>query len=176
MPHFRGFTPIGLTETDDAVVINLEEYEAIRLCDLEGFNHLGASHIMNVSRPTFARIYENARRKVAYAFVEGLPIVFEGGKVYYDSDWYTCKNCGCRFNHFTNDVPGLKCALCGSTEFNAIENDTDETGHPIRRHVCVCPSCGYEKTVFHGIPCNHVVCDRCNSRMRRKGLHRFGRS
>lgn len=164
-PHFRGFTPIGLPDKQEVVTMNYEEYEAIRLCDFDFYNHLEASRIMNVSRPTFARIYDKARQKVAYAFVQGLPIIFEGGKVYYDSDWYSCQACGCRFNNVYKTEPVIQCALCGSDKFHPAEEATEHYDHS---HVCICPVCGHEKPVQFGIPCSHVICDKCDSRMRRK--------
>jgi predicted DNA-binding protein (UPF0251 family) len=112
-PHFKGFRPIGLSE-DHPVVLNYEEYEAIRLSDFELHGQVEAAREMGVSRPTFARIYESARRKVARAFVEGKPIVFEGGKVYFNSEWYTCNHCGCWFNHPAKEKALNACALCGS--------------------------------------------------------------
>ncbi len=147
------------------VTLNLEEYEAIRLCDFDFYNHLEASRLMDVSRPTFARIYDKARQKVAYAFVMGYPIVFEGGKVYYDSEWYGCRACGCRFNQPDRAVPVTRCALCGSPEIGPVQG---EAGPPGRNHVCLCPVCGHEKEVDFGIPCSHVICEKCSARMRRK--------
>src|SRR4030066_100628 len=85
-PHFKGFRPIGLPEENSPVVLNYEEYEAIRLSDFELYGQVEAAQKMDISRPTFARIYESARRKVAQAFVLGKTIVFEGGKVYFDSE------------------------------------------------------------------------------------------
>ena len=98
-PHFKGFRPIGLPDGNSPVVLNFEEYEAIRLSDFELYGQVEAAQIMEISRPTYARIYESARRKVAQAFVLGKTIVFEGGKVYFDSEWYSCNKCGCWFNH-----------------------------------------------------------------------------
>ena len=69
-PHFKGFIPIGLTEENHPVVINFEEYEAIRLSDFELNGQVEASKIMGISRPTYTRIYESARRKVAEAFIQ----------------------------------------------------------------------------------------------------------
>lgn len=163
-PHFKGFAPIGLPYNEQVILLDYEEYEAIRLCDFDLYNHLEASRIMNVSRPTFARIYESARQKVAYAFVQGLPIVFEGGKVYYDSDWYMCHGCGCRFNHPEKDVPVKGCALCGSS---AIEPYAEELAEPAGMHQCTCPRCGHDQNVRRGMPCSHAICEKCGSRMRR---------
>lgn len=116
-PRFKGYQPVGLLEESIPVVINYEEYEAIRLSDFEFYNQVDSARAMGVSRPTFTRIYESARRKVAQAFVSGKPIVFEGGKVYFDSDWYSCNTCGCWFNHPAKEEEVACCALCGSKSF-----------------------------------------------------------
>jgi uncharacterized protein len=163
-PHYRGFSPVGIANTDQVVVLDYEEFEAIRLCDFDLYDHLDASRIMNISRPTFARIYESARRKVAAAFVQGLPIVFEGGKVYYDSDWYTCSDCSCRFNHPDKDELVRICALCGSPNILPFNDENIE----VETHRCKCPRCGHEQKVKRGLPCSHVLCEKCESRMRRE--------
>jgi uncharacterized protein len=112
-PHFKGFEPIGLSESFP-VAMNYEEYESLRLSDFKLLGQLEASLEMGISRPTFTRIYESARRKVALAFVQGRPIIFEGGKVYFDSEWYRCNSCGCWFNHPDKESEVKQCALCGS--------------------------------------------------------------
>lgn len=114
-PHFKGFKPIGKPD-EHPVVLNYEEYEAVRLSDFELLSQFEASQAMGISRPTFARIYESARRKVAEAFVKGRPIVFEGGKVYFDSEWYSCNSCGCWFNHPAKEENVSCCALCSSAD------------------------------------------------------------
>ena len=122
-PHFKGFMPIGQSE-EHPVVLNYEEYEAIRLSDFELFKQDVAALKMGVSRPTFTRIYESARRKVAQAFVQGRPIIFEGGKVYFDSEWYACNYCGCWFNHPAKDKTITCCALCGSTDIEQYKGNS----------------------------------------------------
>jgi predicted DNA-binding protein (UPF0251 family) len=71
-------TPIGPAEL---LVLTIDELEAIRLADLEGLSQVEAAGRMNVSRPTFGRIIEQARRKVAEGLVHGRGIGFEGGVV-----------------------------------------------------------------------------------------------
>jgi len=114
-PHFKGYLPIGQPE-EHPVILNFEEYEAIKLCDYLLYSQAQASLEMGVSRPTFTRIYESARRKVAQAFVHGRPIIFEGGKVYFDSEWFVCNSCGCWFNQPEKQIKVTSCALCGSSE------------------------------------------------------------
>jgi len=122
-PHFKGYRTIGNTGNDHAVVLNIEEYEAIRLSDYMLYGQHAAAYEMGVSRSTYARIYESARRKVSEAFVEGRPIVFEGGKVHFNSEWYTCEECGSLFNHPDKANNVEKCALCGSTYVTQFSDD-----------------------------------------------------
>ncbi len=165
-PHFKGFRPIGLPEENNLVVINFEEYEAIRLSDFELYGQIEAAQIMEVSRPTYARIYESARRKVAQAFVQGKAIVFEGGKVYFDSEWYLCNICGCWFNHPAKEQDIKECALCGSMDIEQYKNGSKQT---ISEDVCVCPQCGFEKVHLPGNPCKKEICEKCNCPMIHKG-------
>jgi len=115
-PHFKGFRPVGIIDGNHPVVLHFEEYEAIRLSDYELNGQLEASLIMGISRPTYSRIYESARRKIAKAIVQGSAIVFEGGKVYFDSEWYSCDSCSCCFDHPKKEQELRNCALCGSEE------------------------------------------------------------
>lgn len=62
-------------------VLTLDELEALRLADLEGLYQEEAARRMNVSRPTFGRIVESARSKVARALVNGQALRIEGGPV-----------------------------------------------------------------------------------------------
>ena len=165
-PHFKGFKPIGLAEESSPIILNFEEYEAIRLSDFELNGQVEAAKIMDVSRPTYARIYESARRKVAQAFVQGKPIVFEGGKVYFDSEWYSCNSCGCWFNHPAKDQEIENCALCGSTD---IKQFSDNSQQETTEDVCICPKCGDEKELTLEVPYQEEFCQKCNCQMTRKG-------
>jgi uncharacterized protein len=63
------------------VTMTLDEYEAVRLADLEGLYQEQAAERMSVSRPTFGRILSSAHRKVAEALVGGKVLRIEGGQV-----------------------------------------------------------------------------------------------
>ena len=65
----------------EIITLKLDELEALRLADLEGLYQEQAAERMNVSRPTFARILESARKKVAEALVMGKGLVIGGGPV-----------------------------------------------------------------------------------------------
>lgn len=129
-PVIKGFKSYGKenkSTPESFVSLLFEEYESLRLCDYDMYNHTDASAIMNVSRPTFTRIYASARKKIAKAFVEGSNIVIEGGKVYFDSSWFHCKNCECYFNNPEMEKPADSCPLCGSLNFTRFEYNYNST-------------------------------------------------
>jgi predicted DNA-binding protein (UPF0251 family) len=78
-PEFTGFYPSG-AKSAETIVLSVDEFEAIRLKDLEGIEQKEAGERMNVSQPTFHRIIESARKKLADAIVNGKRIRIEGGE------------------------------------------------------------------------------------------------
>ena len=71
-PNSSCFKPRGIPLVQlEEVFLNLDELEAIRLADFEGLYHEKAAEQMGVSRPTFGRILDSARRKVADAIING---------------------------------------------------------------------------------------------------------
>ena len=81
-PHIVYFKPAGVPLCDlDEVNVTLDELEALRLADWEGFYQEQAAEQMKISRPTFARVVESARKKVADALVHGKALRIEGGPV-----------------------------------------------------------------------------------------------
>lgn len=172
-PLVKGFKPYGSDLRSnhlDCINLLYEEYEALRLSDYEGLNHRQAAEIMQVSRPTFTRIYASALRKIAKAFVEGRQISIEGGKVFFDSDWYNCKTCNCYFNNPNKENSINNCPLCKSQkiekcDYEDLENDLiDDTYYDL----CICPECGYEQKHYPGKQCKKQICPRCLTVMKRK--------
>jgi uncharacterized protein len=68
--------PLGRLE---GVYLSIDEFEAVRLSDLEQLYHADAAKMMKISRPTFSRIIASARRKIADALVNIKAIKIEGG-------------------------------------------------------------------------------------------------
>jgi len=62
------------------VELAVDEFEAIRLRDLEGLEQEDAAKKMNISQPTFHRLLGTARKKVADALINGKAIKIHGGK------------------------------------------------------------------------------------------------
>jgi len=78
----RRFKPAGiLTRELEEVVLSLDGAEAICLADLEGLYQEAAAQRMGVSRQTFGRIVEAARRTIADAIINGKCLRIEGGDI-----------------------------------------------------------------------------------------------
>ncbi len=61
----------------EEVSLRMDEMEAIRLADYEGLYHQEAASKMKISRATFGRVLEEARRKVAEAILQGKALKIE---------------------------------------------------------------------------------------------------
>ncbi len=111
-PAMEGFKPFGIPMRElEHVVLLFEEYEAIRLADYVNLTQEEAAQKMEISRPTFTRIYDKARKNVAKAFVEGKAVIIEGGTYTSDDFWYRCNNC---HETIITMKPAKKCRKCDS--------------------------------------------------------------
>ena len=79
MPRTREFHPAGGSPRKEAVVLTVDEYEAVRLIDRQGFSQEECSAYMQVARSTVQSIYNSARKKLAEALVDGRSLRIEGG-------------------------------------------------------------------------------------------------
>lgn len=120
-PESRYFKPRGipLSRLEEAV-ITVDELEAIRLADREGLYQEEAAERMNVSRQTFGRIVESARRKVADALVTGKALRIEGGKIEMAADTraFRCVDCGHAWEMPHGTGRPSDCPRCRSAHFH----------------------------------------------------------
>lgn len=80
LPNVTYFKPAGIPlRYLEEVSLSVEEIEAIRLRDIEGFDQEQAAKRMNISRPTFQRILSSSRKKIADALLNGKAIRIGGG-------------------------------------------------------------------------------------------------
>lgn len=80
-PAVREFAPAGVESTGE-IVMGYDEFEALRLIDVERHTHLACAEKMGVSRATVSRIYDSARQKMTRAVVEAKKLRIDGGDVY----------------------------------------------------------------------------------------------
>lgn len=166
-PINDGYKPMGIaTSMLDSICLQLEEYESIRLCDYDNLKQEKAAIKMNVSRPTFTRIYNSARKKIALAFIEGKILYFKGGDVNTKDSWYKCKNCNEIFKNDKSET--IKCPSCNSENFETLEeNIASWNNKQMKEHSCKknniaqCVSCGYKTKNCK----KNDSCPQCGNRM-----------
>ncbi len=170
---FKPYGPESSKRESEPVILLYEEYEALRLSDYDNYNHHQASQLMDVSLSTFPRIYSSTRQKIAKSLVEGGQIIVEGGKVYFESDWYHCENCNCYFNNPEREKEVENCPLCNSWFVIGYDYDNtlNETDTSLKNDDCICTECGFEQSPQFGKPCSQQVCPECKSIIKRKGTH-----
>ena len=77
-PQVDTFCPDGCGDREP-ILLTLDEYEVMRLVDLEQQTHEQCAAQMDISRSTVQEIYESARRKIEACLVHGKPLHITGG-------------------------------------------------------------------------------------------------
>ncbi|MGD0090546.1 MAG: DUF134 domain-containing protein [Planctomycetota bacterium] len=124
-PGCTFFKPRGVPLCElEVVTLGLDELEALRLADLEGLYQEEAATKMKVSRPTFARIIETARRKAAEALVKGKALKLEGGNVIlHGSRRFRCAACQHTWGGQHGKGRPAACPKCESRNLRRAETD-----------------------------------------------------
>ncbi len=128
------FKPQGIPSCElDEVLLGLDEFEALRLADLEGQYQETAAEEMRVSRQTFARIVESARKKVADALVNGKVLRIEGGPISTcQHRKFKCSGCAHLWAASKGGGRPVECPKCGGAELHRLHED-EEPGHGGKR-------------------------------------------
>jgi len=123
-PPMEGYKPFGVPMRElESVVMSVEEYEALRLADYEDLTHEEAAVRMKISRPTFTRLYDKARKNVAKAFAEGKAILIRGGTFIAGDYWYRCNDC---HETIVSAKPEEHCDKCQSEKIVRIDRGDAE--------------------------------------------------
>lgn len=77
-PAYESFIPEGIP-CGEQVILTVDEYEVIRLVDLEKLTHEQCAVQMEISRTTVTEIYQAAREKIADSIVHGKALLIAGG-------------------------------------------------------------------------------------------------
>lgn len=124
LPNASLFKPAGIPASGlESVRVSLEELESMRLKDLEGLEQEDCARQMRISRPTFHRILESARKKLADALINGKAIQIEGGNFELAQRLFRCSNDGYEWNvsfdTMAQKLP-LSCPVCFSGNIQAM--------------------------------------------------------
>ncbi len=113
-PLFSDFKPIGVRGQDlDQILLTLDEFEAFRLADDIGLSHAEAADEMEISRSTFTRLIEKARKKIAEFIIQGKLLTIEGGSIHFRNNIIRCQSCGHMFKININSIV-TECPACHS--------------------------------------------------------------
>jgi|WetSurMetagenome_2_1015567.scaffolds.fasta_scaffold32687_5 uncharacterized protein len=139
-PACKVFKPAGVPASLlEEVVLSIDEFEAIRLADLEGLYHEQAAERMTISRQTFGRIVEAARGKIARVLVEGLSLRIKGGDIEMaEQRTFRCQQCQHNWNvPFGTGRPDA-CPACKSKTICRSEEErgAGRTRQGCRRNPC----------------------------------------
>jgi uncharacterized protein len=116
-PKMAGFKPFGMPLSElEAVKFHFDEYESINLVNYQNLSQEEAAERMDISRPTFTRVYNRALKKIARAFVECLAIEIEGGNVEFQKQWFKCKKCFKLIDGLENHIRCRNCKSFGTAE------------------------------------------------------------
>ncbi|SFK72982.1 DUF134 domain-containing protein [Proteiniphilum acetatigenes] len=130
-PPMDGYKPFGIPLRQlESVTLLFEEVEAIRLVDYEDLSQEEAAEKMDISRPTFTRLINQARKKVAKAFVEGRAILMQGGNYITEDSWYKCHKCN---ETMTTLKQARQCRNCDSEDIVQLNKETISRKRRFRR-------------------------------------------
>ena len=102
IPKNKSFIPAD-KKAISRVIISVEEYETIRLIDLENYTQQETAAQMKIARTTVQSIYTLARRKLADAIVNGKEVSISGGDYEVCANYKKDCNCGCKKSSVCKD-------------------------------------------------------------------------
>lgn len=102
MPDRVSFGPLDASpDAEYVVAMTVDEYETIRLIDLEGLTQEECAARMDVARTTVQGIYDDARKKLADSLVNGRVLRIGGGEYRLcDGSGENCGYGACRRHRF----------------------------------------------------------------------------
>jgi len=150
MPDITYFKPAGIRLRElTEVILTVDEFEAVRLKDLEELDQEQAAKKMNISQPTFHRLVLSARKTIADALVNGKAIRIEGG----------------RYKMIQQPMgPGMGRGRGRGMGFGG----RGRMGGQFAAGpggICKCTKCSYEEPQVRGQPCMSKKCPKCGSPM-----------
>jgi len=153
-PDVTFFKPMGVKESYlEESILTVDEFEAVRLKDLDGLDQEGAAKKMNISQPTFHRLITSARKKIADAIVKGKAIKIEGGDF--------------KMVGFGRGTAGGDSGGGGMGRGRGGRGRMGGFGLGPSGD-CVCTSCGHTVPHQRGVPCYQMKCPKCGSPMTRR--------
>jgi len=101
LPKSNRFGPLNQeSKNSDIINMSIDEYETIRLIDLENLTQEECATQMNIARTTVQGIYNGARKKLAQSLVNGNEVYINGGDYQlYEGEGKYCHSMKCRHQY-----------------------------------------------------------------------------
>ena len=174
-PDVTYFKPVGIRMASlQESVLTVDEFEAVRLKDLDCIEQEKAAKKMDISQPTFHRLLLSARKKLADAIVHGKAIKIKGGNFQYtggdfmpggDGTGPSGRGMGRGFGRGMGVGAGTGVGNSAGTGTGRGRMGGPMAAGPEGN--CKCPKCGHEQSHARGQPCNQIKCPKCGSIMTR---------
>jgi uncharacterized protein len=124
-PEISYFKPRGIPVGElEEIILAMDEFEAIRLADLEGLYQEEAAKKMNISRQTFGNVITAAHKKIAESLVKGKALKIEGG-VYKMAAMrkFGCSECNQQWEIPYGTGKPCECPQCKGRNLHRVEDD-----------------------------------------------------
>jgi predicted DNA-binding protein (UPF0251 family) len=130
-PLTKFFKPQGVPLAAlEIVTMSVDEFEAVRLADLEGLYQDDAAQHMGVSRQTFGRIVESAHRKIAEALVKAKALEIKGGEIeMVNQREFLCSDCQHQWQVPYGTGRPAACPKCQSRNIHRAPQDRGRGRH-----------------------------------------------
>ena len=112
---------IETQQNRETILMNLDEFEAIRLGDYHNIKQKEAAELMGISQPTFHRIINSARKKTASSLIEGRKIEINNENFKTETKVYLCRSCGFQCNNPKKEYK--YCPECKSENIEIIKDE-----------------------------------------------------
>lgn len=112
-PASTTYQPTDLGERQVAYEIGFDEFEAMRLTDIEHLSQEEVAQMMNISRQSIQLMLQSAREKLTRALLEGQTILLGGGHIHIHHCPFVCNECNTSFMLKATEGRRI-CPNCGS--------------------------------------------------------------
>ena len=135
-PEIKFFKPNGIpAKLLEKIVLTVDEFEAVRLADLNGLYHEEAAEKMNISRQTFGNIISSARYKIADCLVNAKALKIEGAEIEMKRNFF-CSGCKNTWDEPFGTGRPEKCPKCGDKNFRRVNNRNEGCGRGRKGRRC----------------------------------------
>nr|MDO8117897.1 DUF134 domain-containing protein [Candidatus Sigynarchaeota archaeon] len=104
--------------------LTVEEFEAVRLVDLEMKSQVEAAELMEISQPTISRILTSGHMKIADAIVNGKALKIDGGDFKFIFRGFGCIGCKREWEVPEDDAHAPEaCPYCKSQDIYSLKRE-----------------------------------------------------